>query len=107
MIHAYTGKPLPSVEIISDRYAGITYYYDDNLRSYANIVGKTELLAQPEFVEFQLLIPPNTFIPNTYDSESRVGYCICVADSYQKLRNSLVKVWNHVQFIQPKEALVL
>jgi biotin carboxylase len=100
MVHAYTGKTLPHVETLSNRYAGITFYYNDNLRYYTDIVGKTELLRQPEFLQFQLLIPPNTPIPDTYDSESRVAYCICVADSYQRLWESLAKVWSYVQFVQ-------
>lgn len=105
MLRGYLGKSVSNVTAHTPRYAGVVYYYDEHLRSYSNILGREHVEQMPGVVEFQIRIPPNTHIPDSHDSEARIGYCICVSESYEELRERMVQVRNSVAFVNSTQAV--
>jgi biotin carboxylase len=105
MIRGYLGESVSTVSSHAKRYAGIVYYYDEHLRSYGNIQGREDVMQMPGVVEFQIRIPPNTHISDSHDSEARIGYCICVSESYQELRGRIAQVRSSIAFVNSTPAV--
>jgi biotin carboxylase len=105
MLRGYLGESTFAVKAHTTRYAGVVYYYDEHLRSYSRIQGRERVVQIPGVVEFHIRIPPNTYIPDSHDSEARIGYCICVSESYQELRGRMDQVRNSIAFVESTQAL--